>query len=385
MAERYISTSRILMEFVDNSLDDAEALFDHDTGAYSRNVTIDVHVSRQDRTLRIIDDCRGMAPDTLARVVMRVGESRKRGASFVNGQFGFGMQAFRAACSTLTVRSRTAGEEPYQIRIERKQSDGFQLEALGEADHALEGKTGTEVLLQGFDAQWIDNTFQPSAVALEIESHFERLLDRPGLTVRVHDDDLAHCTTAVHEGEDGEVMAEVEEACEVRLCKPVDYSLLGAPGASVKKEIDLGGGQMAQCNLCVMPAGSAAAAAAANNGALSPPVDDIVNGGMDSRGARFFVTGRRIAACGSTPSFAKQSSNRWTVWGHPQVVGYIDILGTRNGPLQPVITRTSSRIQEGVLRRMILSSTRVKALWRVPLMLPTNGSPRSLFRSWRTL
>ena len=44
MAERYISTSRILMEFVDNSLDDAEALFDHDTGAYSRNVTIDVHV-----------------------------------------------------------------------------------------------------------------------------------------------------------------------------------------------------------------------------------------------------------------------------------------------------------------------------------------------------
>ena len=33
---------------------------------------------------------RGMSPDTLSRVVMRVGESRKRGASFVNGQFGFG-------------------------------------------------------------------------------------------------------------------------------------------------------------------------------------------------------------------------------------------------------------------------------------------------------
>ena len=44
-------------------------------------------------------------------MVMRVGESGKRGASFVNGQFGFGMQAFRAACATLTVRSRGVDED----------------------------------------------------------------------------------------------------------------------------------------------------------------------------------------------------------------------------------------------------------------------------------
>ena len=74
------------MEFVDNSFDDAETLYDSATGAYIRAVNIDVHVSRRERTLRIVDDCRGMQPDTLSRVVMRVGESRKRGASFVNGQ-----------------------------------------------------------------------------------------------------------------------------------------------------------------------------------------------------------------------------------------------------------------------------------------------------------
>ena len=33
MAERYTSTSRILMEFVDNSLDDAESLYDSAAGA----------------------------------------------------------------------------------------------------------------------------------------------------------------------------------------------------------------------------------------------------------------------------------------------------------------------------------------------------------------
>ena len=36
VAERYSSTSRILMEFVDNSLDDAEALFDAAENAYRR-------------------------------------------------------------------------------------------------------------------------------------------------------------------------------------------------------------------------------------------------------------------------------------------------------------------------------------------------------------
>lgn len=120
MAERYTSTSRILMEFVDNAFDDAEALYEtqgingetgaetesetstesetesetaeSETAGYSRPVFIDVSVSRSERTVRILDNCRGMTPETLARVVMRVGESEKRGASFVNGQFGFGMQ-----------------------------------------------------------------------------------------------------------------------------------------------------------------------------------------------------------------------------------------------------------------------------------------------------
>ena len=111
MAERYVSTSRILMEFVDNSLDDAEAFFDPSANAYSRPVIIEVRVSPKDRRIVIRDNGRGMARDVLSSVVVRVGESRKRGQSFVNGQFGFGMQAFRAACQTLTVRSRSRSAE----------------------------------------------------------------------------------------------------------------------------------------------------------------------------------------------------------------------------------------------------------------------------------
>lgn len=170
MADRYGSTSRILMEFVDNSLDDAESLYEPAKGAYRRDgralqtldplahpsqgspsrrreVRVDVFVSRRGRRLRIVDNSRGMPPETLARVVMRVGESRKRGASFVNGQFGFGMQSFRAACSSLTVRS-AAADRAHQIRVERSQSDGFLLEPLAPTAPeaaALCGGSGTEV------------------------------------------------------------------------------------------------------------------------------------------------------------------------------------------------------------------------------------------------
>lgn len=180
MAERYASTSRILMEFVDNAFDDAESLYDTNAGSYSRPVSIDVSVSRKERTLRIVDNCNGMAPDTLSRVVMRVGESGKRGSSFVNGQFGFGMQAFRAACSSMTVRSRSAlvggkllepAPPPFQIRVDRTQSDGFALEALEprSAEAAsLYSSTGTEVELSGFDSQWVDETFAMSPSKLSL-------------------------------------------------------------------------------------------------------------------------------------------------------------------------------------------------------------------------
>ena len=39
------------------------ARFDAAAGAYSRPVSITVHVSRAERTLRIVDDCNGMKPE----------------------------------------------------------------------------------------------------------------------------------------------------------------------------------------------------------------------------------------------------------------------------------------------------------------------------------
>ena len=86
MAERYTSSARILMEFIDNSLDDAETLYRPEQVRYERPIVVEVTVGRKQRVITVRDNCMGMTPDVLSRVVMRVGESKKRGASFVNGQ-----------------------------------------------------------------------------------------------------------------------------------------------------------------------------------------------------------------------------------------------------------------------------------------------------------
>ena len=88
------------------------------------------------------------------------------------------------------------------------------------------------------------------------------------------------------------------------------------------------------------------------------------------------------------------------MWAHPQVVGFIDIIGPRNGPLQPVITRdefknTRGRTEaytalieacESQLIRAIEAANEVRATWhtsgtwhtsarrnptRAPLALPS--------------
>ena len=64
MAERYSSTSRILMEFVDNALDDAEALYDGEADAYRRPVAVEVHVSRAAGSLRDSTWASRSAPST---------------------------------------------------------------------------------------------------------------------------------------------------------------------------------------------------------------------------------------------------------------------------------------------------------------------------------
>ncbi|CAE8610157.1 unnamed protein product [Polarella glacialis] len=311
IADRYSSTSRILMEFVDNAFDSAESLFDHETNSYQRPIRIEVAVNsnRKTASLTVTDNCGGMSPETLGRVTTNVGESQKRGQNFLNGQFGFGMQAFRACCSTLSVRSRAELSKPLlEIVVDREQSMDITMQEASPEGYSAVPETGTQVTMRGFDEQWASKeALSPDFVAVEIEAHFERLLSRGNLMVTVRDE-TAPRDSSTH------------------LCKTPDYAQHGAQ-IVVQEMLELGGGQRAEVLLAIAPQRGAEA--------FSP--------------ARFFAKGRRIGNIASITSFTKDSVHRWDVWSHPQLVGYVDILGSDTGALRPMITRDEFKHTRGRL------------------------------------
>src|SRR5688572_11737647 len=77
IARRYESVERILMEYVDNALDDAENVYRANADAYPSTVRIQIIIDYGRRTVIVRDNCRGMRQDVLERIVANVGESRK--------------------------------------------------------------------------------------------------------------------------------------------------------------------------------------------------------------------------------------------------------------------------------------------------------------------
>ena len=89
IATRYGSAPRIIMEYVDNALDDAEQDFNAELdGSYARAVEITVEIDREARQVRVQDNGRGMSKEQLLRLVQNIGDSQKRNVSWVNGRFG---------------------------------------------------------------------------------------------------------------------------------------------------------------------------------------------------------------------------------------------------------------------------------------------------------
>ena len=422
MAERYTCFSRILMEFVDNSIDDAERWFEPEavvlgsssdevvddafgtnnlrtnvdiaassssgtlssSGSYSRPVHIVVTIDATTNSVHVMDNGGGMDAATLARVVCRVGESRKRGQAFVNGQFGFGMQAFRAAAEELTVTSRNEDGGPlHSIRISRGNVEGFEVVEVEPRRGApgllgVDGGTGTAITIGGIDEQWRDGLIARD-IADEIEEHFERILARKGIEVvvtqvgtksdehhnntmgdttsNVDDDDAAHLHVAVpdwatfayaggaaaggggggdYDGNENASSSLVVTKCIV--CQPFAYddpsmgvlvqhkaSFVWPPASATSRRLKT---TPQRINVCLV----------------------VTKKEVSKRRfrPRFFVNGRRISEVAKTPSFAAVTSNRWSVWESPQVIGYIDVAGGgMDGALQPVITRDEFKRTKG--------------------------------------
>jgi len=357
IAQRYTRTSRIIMEYVDNSLDDAEPLFDEDKGVYSREINIDVRINRQKVVpeeeklandaasaaaaasaegadapapaaqpapkkkkkkepkkeakyitwVRTTDNCRGMTKGVLSRLVVNVGDSNKRGSKFTNGQFGFGVHAFRACARRIQFKTKTASKT-LVLNIDRK-SEYFSNPKFvsKEEENGIQTETGTEVMVSDFDNTWSEQ-LDPSEIIKEIQYHFSGLLERENLNVRVHDmvkGTVHKCTPFIFANVTGAKRLEREFTFQTE-----------------------DGEQSVRCKLYV---------------AKRP---------IQGRNCMFVSKGRRINEIADVKSFMKMSRCRWAVWGHPNLIGYIDV----SGVLDPVITRDEFRLnttRKEVYRKII--------------------------------
>lgn len=288
IARRYETSERILMEYVDNALDDAEVLYRQNYNAYPYPIEIDLTIDCSAGAVTIRDNCRGMPRDTLERIVRNIGESDKRGLTWVNGRFGFGVHAFRAAAESIRFQTKHELSSHHILEFNRDQLTGIKEAQRTDETFPTGRGTGTLVTVSKFKPDWFANL---SAASLkgEIERHFERLLNRPNLHIRV---------------------AELGQAALV--CRPCDYPAMA--------------GQEIQHNLVLTYQGE------------TYPIEvylKVASEPQPERIASFFARGRRIAAVTEIKSFMRKSKYGASLWGHPHLVGYLEL----GEVVQPILNR----------------------------------------------
>jgi len=288
IARRYESTERILMEYVDNALDDAETLYRENNNRYPYRMKIEITIDFENKSVTIRDNCQGMSKETLERIIRNVGESQKRGLTWVNGRFGFGVQAFRAAAETIHFQTKNEDSPHLALELERNQHMGIQGAQVSTEAFPSNTGTGTQVIISAFEDEWFESV-SAASIKREVESHFERLLARSKLEITV---------------------CEVGE--EPLRCEPFRYQEV--PGRVIHRTLKM-----------------------KLNGDMYPVEVylKIADFEVPGRTIRFFARGRRINHVAEIKSFIRKSVFRTSVWGHPHLLGYIEV----GEIVRPVITR----------------------------------------------
>ncbi len=288
IAKRYESSERILMEYVDNALDDAEILYRQNYNSYPYPIEIDLTVDFASSSVVIRDNCRGMPRDVLERIVRNIGESDKRALTWVNGRFGFGVHAFRAAAESICFQTKHEFSSHHVLEFNRDQLNGIKEAQRSDEPFPTSSNTGTIVTVSKFERDWF-STVSVESIKQEIERHFERLLNRPGLHIQV--------------GETGKTPL---------VCQAFDYRAVA--GLEIQRNLELAyQGETYPIGLYLK----------------------VASAPLPERNASFFARGRRVAAVSEIKSFMRRSNYATSLWGHPNLAGYLEV----GEMVQPILNR----------------------------------------------
>ena len=290
VATLYTDVNRIFLEYIDNALDSAEEYYSYEDNSYSREIKIVFEYSGsnyRNGTVSISDNCKGMK--NLEKLVESIGNSDKKAQAWTNGQFGYGIYSFIAACDSLHVISKYEGKSACKISINKKQFerdtvDGMQIPDLESCNYDYE--SGTKAILSKFGKEmW--NSIDISKIKNEIESHFELLLHRKNIEILF-----------------------VENGKE-NVCKPYSYDDI--EGISFNEEISRLKGLDPGVEYFITDQGK-------------PPIRIFLKLSERTslnRPPVFIKGGRRINEVRKVQGF--RSKHRSDIWKHPKLTGYIDV------------------------------------------------------------
>ncbi len=295
IATLYNDVNRIFMEYIDNSIDNADQnWFDEKLNSYSRPVEVTVVIKGsgyKNAEVTVTDNCYGITNFT--KVVESIGDSDKKAQGFTNGQFGFGIYSFMAACSDLDLVSKEESKPALHLVLNREQFDKKSVEEVSipspkETKH-FPHSSGTQIKLRGFDRDAWKNV-SAKFLKEEVEKHFELILRRGNLTVKIVDDIT-----------DAELV-----------CVPFDYdNFEGEVYEDYIEHFDLESGRRYKTTEMLK---------------LKNPVHiylKMTKGRILSKPPVFVSKGRRICEIKDVKSF--KSAHKSDIWGHSSVTGYIDI------------------------------------------------------------
>ena len=286
VAELYTDFNRAVMEYIDNSLDSAEAYYDAGSEHYKKPIKITVFIDKESQQIIIEDDCKGI--ENLNMLVQQIGDSSKKADFTTNGQFGFGIYSFMAGCEKLEFYSRYEGASGgYYIEIPKQ---AFEKDRLDEVNidecrsHNQLDHQGTKVVLSEFSkSAWED--INPEKIKNEIEAHFEVLLKRKNLCIKINNEQAQPYNYDDIEGESWEGTISKVDYCSTKRSKSKKI-VFESPIAVYLKMSE-------------------------QQEVSRPPV--------------FIVKGRRLNDVKSINCFKSNYGSKNMLWGHSQITGYIDL------------------------------------------------------------
>jgi len=299
IAKMYQSTSRIFMEYIDNSLDSAEKLFEVNGLAYPYKILINIKIDPEEKSVTFEDNCAGMDSNNLLRIVESIGDSDKKADFITNGQFGFGIHAYAACSENIEVSTLTINSDfLYKIKIDRTAytEDGKISDLIEIPRDKFDFKSGTIVKLSGFDNDWWKEiTVQD--LKDEIEKHFEQLLARDMLEIRI-------------------IYGNKEE-----ICQSFNYdSFLGTKIERDIEELSIERSGVITKKTCEIPIKI-----------YLKITEDII----PNKRPIFINKGRRIEEAHTIKSFRAKSKYKTSLWAHNNLTGYIEV----GGLLSPTLPR----------------------------------------------